>query len=162
MAHRDEIPDTGVSAQSPVPVPGPGASFADRLNYLFDRVRSPGADEFSNAHVARTIAAYGEENRCTGAYLSKLRKGESQPTVGIVKVIARFFGVKASYFLDDEEREKVTAQFELLRKLSDAGVTGVALRAIGLSPKSLGEVVKKIDAVRKQEGLPPAPEEPLP
>ncbi|MGW2323187.1 hypothetical protein ACWC2Z_42180, partial [Streptomyces sp. NPDC001680] len=56
----------------PVPVPGPGASFADRLNYLFDRVRAPGADEFSNAHVARTISSYGQES-ITGAYIGQLR-----------------------------------------------------------------------------------------
>ncbi|WP_199845131.1 hypothetical protein [Streptomyces scabiei] len=145
----------------PVPVPGPGASFADRLNYLFDRVRPPGAEEFSNAHVARTICSYGEAS-ITGAYIGQLRKGVKLPGYPLLKPFADFFGVKPSFFVDDETTRRVTGQFELLRELSQAGVKQVALRAIGLSPQSLNEVMKKIEAVREQEGLPPAPDEDLP
>lgn len=142
----------------PVPIPGPGAPFADRLSYLFDRVRAPGADEFSNAHVARTISGYGDES-ITGAYIGMLRKGQRTPTVTLVPLFARFFGVEAGFFVEDEVTRKVTEQFELLHKLSQAGVKQVALRAIGLSPQSLLEVLRKIEAVREQEGLPATPDE---
>ncbi|MDJ0385182.1 hypothetical protein [Streptomyces sp. G-G2] len=153
MAPPEERPDTGTSDLSPAPVPGPGAPFNERLNYLFDRVRPPGAKEFSNAHVARTISAYGKES-CTGAYIGMLRKGERTPTITLVPLFARFFGVEAGYFVEDAVTRKVTDQFELLRKLSQAGVREIALRAIGLSPKSLGKVLEAIDIVREQEGLP--------
>ncbi|MFM9452323.1 hypothetical protein [Streptomyces europaeiscabiei] len=142
-------------------MPGPGAPFKDRLNYLFDRVRAPGAAEFSNAHVARTISSYGAVSY-TGAWIGKLRAGEGTPTITLVQLLARFFGVEAGFFVEDEVTRRVTSQFELLRKMSQAGVTQIALRSIGLSPASLDEVMKKIDAVREQEGLPDAPEGDLP
>lgn len=153
---KDETPEP----TEEVPVPGPGAPFHERLNYLFDRVRPPGGEEFSNAHVARTISSYGEVS-LTGAYVGQLRKGQKTPTIKLPPLFAKFFGVKARFFVEDEERQKVTGQFELLRKLSQGGVTQIALRAIGLSPESLTEVMKKIDAVREEEGLPPAPDEDL-
>lgn len=146
---------------APVPVPGPGASFADRLNYLFDRVRPPGAEEFSNAHVARTISSYGETS-ITRAYIGQLRRGAKLPGYKLLPLFAKFFGVKPSFFVDDETTRRVTDQFELLRELSRAGVKQVALRAVGLSPRSLNEVMKKIEAVREQEGLPSAPDDDLP
>ncbi|WP_330328555.1 hypothetical protein OHS33_01575 [Streptomyces sp. NBC_00536] len=161
MAPADEQPDTGTPERSPAPVPGPGAPFSDRLNYLFDRVRPPGAKEFSNAHVARTISSYGKES-CTGAYVGMLRKGERTPTITLVPLFARFFGVEAGYFVEDEVTRKVTDQFELLRKLSEAGVKEIALRSIGLSAKSLGKVLEAIEVVREQEGLPPPGAKDLP
>ncbi|WP_234426735.1 MULTISPECIES: hypothetical protein [Streptomyces] len=140
-----------------VPVPGPGAPFAVRLNFLFDRVRPPGAKEFSNAHVARTISSYGDDS-FTGAYLGMLRKGERTPTITLVPLLARFFGVEAGYFVEDEITRKVADQFELLRKLSEAGVREIALRAMGLSDSSQRKVLEAIDAVRELEGLPDDPE----
>ncbi|MCX4681612.1 hypothetical protein OG413_41155 [Streptomyces sp. NBC_01433] len=162
MVRANETPESEPPEPAPpVPVPGPGASFAERLNYLFDRVRPPGAEEFSNAHVARTISSYGDKS-ITGAYIGQLRRGVKQPTLKLIPLFAKFFGVKAAFFVEDETTRRVTGQFELLRELSQAGVKQVALRAIGLSPQSLNEVMKKIEAVREQEGLPPAPDEDLP
>ncbi|MCX4783957.1 MULTISPECIES: hypothetical protein [unclassified Streptomyces] len=162
VAQAGESLDSGT--QDPphtVPVPGPGAPFADRLNYLFDRVRPPGADEYTNAHVARTISSYGDDS-VTPAYIGLLRKGQRSPTVPLVPLFARFFGVEGGYFVEDEVTRRVTSQFEFLRKLSQAGVKQIALRAIGLSPQSLGEVMKKIDDVRKRDGLPDDPDRDLP
>jgi hypothetical protein len=161
VARANETPESETSKPAPpVPVPGPGASFAERLNYLFDRVRPPGAAEFSNAHVARTITSYGEES-ITGAYIGQLRKGVKKPGLPLVPLFARFFGVKAAFFVEDEVTRRVTGQFELLRQLSQAGVKQVALRAIGLSPQSLNDVMKSLEAARAREGLPPAPDDDL-
>lgn len=161
MVREAETPEAGtLEPTEEVPVPGPGAPFHERLNYLFDRVRPPGGQEFSNAHVARTISSYGDVS-ITGSYIGQLRKGLKTPTITLPPLFARFFGVKPRFFVEDEERQKVTDQFELLRKLNQAGVKQIALRAIGLSPKSLGEVMKKLDAVREEEGLPPASDEDL-
>ncbi|MEU6116561.1 hypothetical protein ABZ840_18740 [Streptomyces sp. NPDC047117] len=158
MAAVDDRVDAGTPGEEPVvPVPAPGAPFADRLNFLFDRVRAPGAKEFSNAHVARTISSYGDDS-FTGAYLGMLRKGERTPTITLVPLLARFFGVEAGYFVEDEITRKVADQFELLRKLSEAGVREIALRAMGLSDRSQRKVLEAIDAVRELEGLPDDPE----
>ncbi|MET8768448.1 MULTISPECIES: hypothetical protein [unclassified Streptomyces] len=162
MAHEAETTDTGTPEPTGVvPVPGPGAPFHERLNYLFDRVRPPGGKEFSNAHVAREISSYSNEVSITGAYIGQLRRGEKTPTIKLPPLFARFFGVKPRFFFEDEERQNVTEQFELLRKLTQAGVKQIALRAIGLSSKGRGEVMKKLDAVREEEGLPPASDEDL-
>ncbi len=162
MAVMDDSADAGTPGEHPavpasVPVPGPGASFAERLNFLFDRVRAPGTKEFSNAHVARTISSYGDDS-CTGAYIGMLRKGERTPTITLLPLLARFFGVEAGYFVEDEITRKVADQFELLRKLSEAGVREIALRAMGLSDTSQRKVLEAIDAVREMEGLPADPE----
>ncbi|MEU9369195.1 hypothetical protein AB0D71_31850 [Streptomyces avermitilis] len=162
MAETDDRPDNGtLKGRESHPVPGPGAPFADRLNFLFDRVRPPGAKEYSNAHVARTISSYGDASY-TGAWIGKLRNGEGTPTITIVPLLARFFGVEAAYFVEDEVTRKVADQFELLRKLSEAGVKDIALRAMGLSDKSRRKVLEAIDAVREQEGLPARPEQDRP
>ncbi|WNM32913.1 hypothetical protein RKE30_22270 [Streptomyces sp. Li-HN-5-11] len=162
MAIADDRPEAGAAEQEqPVPVPGPGAPFADRLNFLFDRVRATGAREFSNQHVARTISAYGEES-VTGAWIGKLRKGEGRPTITLVPLLARFFGVEAAYFVEDEVTQKVATQFELLRKIKENGIEQIFLRSMGVSAAGQRKVLAALDAVRQEEGLPPEPEEELP
>ena len=162
MAVADDRPEAGAAGQvQPVPVPEPGAPFADRLNFLFDRVRATGAREFSNQHVARTISTYGEES-VTGAWIGKLRKGEGKPTITLVPLLARFFGVEAAYFVEDEVTQKVATQFELLRKIRENGIEQIFLRSMGVSAAGQRKVLAALDAVRQEEGLPPEPEEELP
>ncbi|MFF8941676.1 hypothetical protein ACF1A5_05200 [Streptomyces sp. NPDC014864] len=162
MAEPDDNSDAGTAEeQKPTPVPGPRAPFADRLNFLFDRVRPAGAREFSNQHVARTISAYGDES-VTGAWIGKLRRGEGKPTITLVPLLARFFGVEAAYFVEDEVTQKVATQFELLRKIKENGIEQIFLRSMGVSAAGQRKVLAALDAVREEEGLPPEPEEELP
>ncbi|MFJ9344128.1 hypothetical protein ACIRP0_33350 [Streptomyces sp. NPDC101733] len=142
-------------------MPGPGATFGDRLNFLFDRVRPPGAEEYTNAHVARTISSYGEDSY-TRAHISYLRAGKRTPTITMVPLLARFFGVEAAYFVEDEVTRKVATQFEILRKLKESGVEQIALRAMGVSAAGRRKVLAALDAVREEEGLPADPGRDLP
>ncbi|UQW99532.1 hypothetical protein [Streptomyces sp. RerS4] len=153
MVDSEDGPDEAEAPRPvPFPVPGPGASFSDRLNFLFDRVRPPGAEEYTNAHVARTISSYGEDSY-TRAHLSYLRAGKRTPTITMVPLLARFFGVEAAYFVEDEVTVKVATQFEILRKLKENGVEQIALRAMGVSAAGQRKVLAALDAVRKEEGL---------
>jgi transcriptional regulator with XRE-family HTH domain len=76
------------------------------------------------------------------------------PTKKHLEALARFFGVPAAYFFDDEAAAAVSAELELVNALEDVGVKQVALRAAGLSEKSLGSIAAMIERVRELEGLP--------
>ncbi|WP_246042535.1 hypothetical protein [Streptomyces globosus] len=162
MADPAEGPEAPEPAmRGPVPVPGPGSPFSDRLNFLFDRVRPPGAEEYTNAHVARTISSYGEDSY-TRSHISLLRAGKRTPTITMVPLLARFFGVEAAYFVEDEVTRKVATQFEILRKLKENGVEQIALRAMGVSAAGQRKVLAALEAVRKEEGLTDDPARDLP
>ncbi|MER5889529.1 hypothetical protein ABT160_37375 [Streptomyces sp. NPDC001941] len=167
MPHRNA--DGAEDAATPVPAPGPGATFADKLNYLFDNLRPPRdgdpdrtnsrTGEFSHAYVAKTISGYGEGS-LTSAYIYKLRKDEvSNPTVRVVQLLARFFGVPSSYFVDDATTERFSRQFAFVHQLNEAGVRNIAMRSVGLSEQSQAAVLRLVEAARELEGLPPAPDD---
>ncbi|MEU8837417.1 hypothetical protein, partial [Streptomyces sp900116325] len=132
-----------------------------RHNFPFDRVRPSGGKQFSNSHVVRTISLY-DETSVTHAYISLLRKGERTPTITIVPLFARFFGVEAAYFVEDEVTREVMTQFEMLRKLSETDVQQIALRATGVSEAGRRQVLAALDAVREAESLPANPEKNFP
>jgi transcriptional regulator with XRE-family HTH domain len=125
---------------------------AGRLNYLFETVRPEGgAREFTNAEVA---AATG----VSATYVGYLRKGErDNPSVETVQALARFFGVRPSYFVDDEADEEriaaIEAQLRLVQALNNPGIKRLALRAAEaeLSPTALDAVTAMIDQVRLLE-----------
>lgn len=167
MSHRKD-PDVE-DARHPVPAPGPGSSFAARLNYLFDVLRPRDGDlaktnrltgEFSNAHVAETVSGY-DDGTLTAAYIGKLRgPAGDNPSIRVARLLARFFEVPASYFVEDDVTERIVAQFQLVQQLHDQGVRNLAMRAAGLSPASKEALLKMVDAARAMEGLPESPEAP--
>jgi hypothetical protein len=67
--------------------------------------------------------------------------------------------VPPAYFFDDETSAQVEAELGLLTAMRDAGVRDVALRASGLSAKSLDTINDVIRRVRELEGLPPYEED---
>ncbi|MFI5859265.1 hypothetical protein [Streptomyces parvulus] len=150
-----------------MPAPGPGSSFAERLNYLFDVLRPRDGDpaktnrltgEFSNAYVAETISGYGD-GTLTAAYIGKLRgPAGDNPSIRVARLLARFFEVPASYFVEDAVTERIVNQFQLVQQLHDQGVKNLAMRAAGLSPASKEALLKMVDAARAMEGLPESPD----
>ena len=71
-----------------------------------------------------------------------------------IEALAGFFGVPPAYFFDDETAARVEAELDLLVAMKDAAVQKVALRAAGLSPRSLDSIAEVIERVRELEGLP--------
>lgn len=134
-------------------------SLADRLNRLFTKVHPTGRGPYSNEEVAQAIRRNGGE--ISRAYIAYLRSGEREnPTMQHLEALAAFFGVKPSYFFDEDVANSIDAELDLLIAMRDSGVRAVALRAAGLSPKGLKAVAGIIERVRDLEGLPAEPDEP--
>lgn len=134
---------------------GPDAdAFAAKLDHLFRTVRPGGGSrEFSYREVAKAIEQQGEVT-ISASYLHQLRSGaKDNPTIKHLEAIGAFFGVPASYFLDEQVAAEVGAELRLLTAMRDAGVREVAMRAQGLSKESLAVVADMIERTRELEGL---------
>jgi transcriptional regulator with XRE-family HTH domain len=86
-----------------------------------------------------------------------LRKGvRDNPTKRHLEALADFFGVAPAYFFDDAAARRIDAELALLTAMRDTSVRQIALRASGLSPKSLDAIIEMVERVRELEGLPEA------
>jgi ESX-1-secreted protein regulator len=128
------------------------ATFADRLNSLFDTVRPAGEDrEYTNSEVASATDV-------SGSYIGYLRKGlRTNPSVETVQALARFFGVRPSYLVDDEQDDErvasAEAQLRLVQALNNPGIKQLAMRAAeaNLSATALDAVTAMIEQVSRLE-----------
>lgn len=136
--------------------PRPG-SLAARIDHLFRTVR-PRDREFSYEEVAAAVREAGGPT-ISGTYIAMLRKGvRDNPTLHHLEAMARFFGVPAAYFHDEEVTRRIDSELELLVALRDAGVKSIALRAAGLSQEGLAAIRGMVEHVRRVEGLPDDPD----
>jgi ESX-1-secreted protein regulator len=145
-----------MSASDQNPEPGGGLTLAARLNHLFEVIHPADRSRpYSNDEVAALLQEQGGPT-VSGTYLWQLRTGRrDNPTKRHLEALADFFGVPVAYFFDDDVARRVGTDLETLLRLREAGVQSVALRAVGLSPKSMDAVLAMIDRVRELEGLPP-------
>ena len=130
-------------------------SIAEKLDRLFRELRRADQAEPSYMAVAEAIRA-GQGVPISHTYIWQLRTGRrDNPTVAHLTALATYFGVPVAYFLDDEQARRVDAQLELLRTLREAGVTQIALRAAGVSPRgreTINELIRKVwEAERRAE-----------
>ncbi|MFF9351629.1 XRE family transcriptional regulator [Streptomyces sp. NPDC014734] len=133
-------------------------ALAAQLNRLFLTIRAPGSERYSNDEVASRLESRGGPT-ISGTYLWQLRTGRrDNPTKRHLEAIAAFFGVPASYFFDDEVAAQLNVELTTIRKLCSAGVQNIALRAVGLSPRSLDRLSDLVDYAREMEGLPSEPD----
>ena len=127
---------------------------ATKVNHLFTVVRPANGDEYTFEEVADAIKAQGGPT-ISATYLWQLRKGlRDNPTKRHLEALAGFFGVPPAYFFDDTEADRINAELALLSALRDAPVRHIALRARGLSARSLEAISDMVDRVRELEGLP--------
>ncbi|MCP2259758.1 hypothetical protein LX15_003464 [Streptoalloteichus tenebrarius] len=128
-------------------------TLAEKLNHLFETVHPAGRGPYSNEEVAAAIRDQGGAT-ISATYIWLLRKGQrDNPTMKHLEALAAFFGVPPAYFFDDATAADVAAEIALLNALRDTGVQKVALRAAGLSSRSLDSIVEMIKRVRELEGL---------
>ncbi|MFB8310196.1 XRE family transcriptional regulator [Streptomyces sp. NPDC055961] len=138
-----------------------GLSLADKLNQLFEVVHPKDRGPYTNDEVAAALKEQGGST-ISGTYLWQLRTGRrDNPTRRHYEAIAEFFKVPPAYFFDDDLARRYGEQLKRLQKLQQSGVERVALRAVGLSPKSMDTLMTMIDRVRELEGLPDEPDEPV-
>ncbi|RKT19157.1 helix-turn-helix protein [Streptomyces sp. 1114.5] len=134
------------------PEPGaPAPTLAERIDRLFQTIRRPSHEPYSNEEVARACReASGESFSAT--YLWQLRTGRrDNPTKRHLEALAQFFQVPPAYFFDDGLSEQIAEELALLGALRDAGVREVALRAVTLSPEGLGTISDMIEAIARRE-----------
>ena len=131
----------------------PARTLAAKLDRLFKVVHPPDRDEYTHEEVATALRERGGPT-ISATYLWQLRKGvRDNPTKKHLEALADFFGVSPAYFFDDEAAERIDAELQLLVAMRDASVRGVALRAAGLSPETLGAIKGVIERARRLEGL---------
>lgn len=135
---------------------------ADRLNVLFARVPRPGTSQpYSNDRAAEDLSSAGIS--VTGAYLSQLRSGKkNNPSARLLAGIAELFGVPITYFLNDEQAEKIEKQLNTLVALRSAGVRGIVARSAGVSDAGIASLAAILEQLRMMEGLDDAVEPPTP
>ncbi|WP_307534226.1 helix-turn-helix domain-containing protein [Streptomyces sp. V3I8] len=135
-----------------------------RLNCLFETMYPHDRGPFSNEEVARAIRDQGGD--ISKQYIAYLRKGErGNPRIHHLDALARFFGVPVSYFFDEDPAALTGRSPDAWHTTSPtgsdpksperAGVTGVAMRAVGLSPKGMEFAKTLLDQLRAMEGLSP-------
>ncbi|MER5635459.1 XRE family transcriptional regulator [Kitasatospora sp. NPDC002227] len=128
-----------------------GGSLASRIERLFQIVRRPGGDAYSNEEVARACREASGESFST-TYLWQLRTGRrDNPTKRHLEALAQFFEVPPAYFFEDGPADRIAEELTLLGALRDAGVREVALRAVTLSPDGLGTITDMIEAIGRRE-----------
>ncbi|MEE3755252.1 helix-turn-helix domain-containing protein [Mycobacterium intracellulare] len=128
---------------------------AAKLNTLFDMMHPRGGAPLSNYAAARGIEQKTGVS-ITPQYLGQLRAGKKRnPTMKHVKAIAEFFGVSARYLLEPGRNAEIESQLEMLRAMREAGVSGIAARAAGLSPETRRDIAAILDRARSLERLPP-------
>ena len=112
------------------------------------------ARQSTPADVAEAINAEAGERVVSGTYLWLLRTGQrDNPTMKHIIAIARFFGVPPTYFFPDDTMQHAVPA-DLAAALSDDKVREMALRAAGLSDRSLKAITDMIHNARTVEGLP--------
>jgi transcriptional regulator with XRE-family HTH domain len=92
------------------------ATFAERLNLLFDTVYPPGRGPFRSSEVIKELSGVGIT--ISAPYMSQLRSGtRSEPSEQTVIALSRFFLVDPLFFTDDRAFEEARAE---LRHLNEA------------------------------------------
>src|SRR5579859_1682622 len=133
----------------------PEGDFAGRLDRLLRTVHPKDRGPYTPAEVAEAINDQAGERMISGTYLWLLRTGQrDNPTMKHIIAIARFFGVPPTYFFPDDAMARDAVPAELAAALSDGKVREMALRAAGLSDRSLKAITDMIDSARAVEGLP--------
>ncbi|MGK4579628.1 helix-turn-helix domain-containing protein [Kitasatospora sp. HPMI-4] len=129
--------------------------FAERLDHLFRTVHPAGRGPYTYAEVAQGIQqAAGEGKGVSASAIQQLRTGlKSNPTMSTIEALAKFFGVKPSYFFDDDNAKQTAAELSLLASMRDNNVRAIATRASGLSPETLSVLQGFIERARALEGL---------
>lgn len=128
------------------------ATFAARLNRLFETVYPPGRGPHTSAEVIAALKAEGIT--MSAPYLSQLRSGNrTNPSATTMTALANFFRIKSEYFTDDDYYEKMDRELTWLANMRDEGVRRIAARTVGLSPEAQQKLVETVDELRRVENL---------
>jgi transcriptional regulator with XRE-family HTH domain len=136
--------------------PNPDGLIARRLEHLFRAVHPADRGPYTPGDVAAAINAEAGEDVISGQYIWLLRTGRrDNPTYKHLIAISRFFGVSPMFFFEESESERGAIPAEVAAVLQDDAVRDLALRAAGLSERSLKAISDMVDSARTLQGEPP-------
>lgn len=136
--------------------PRPDGLLASRLDLLFRTVHPAGRGPYTPAEVAETINASEGSETISATYLWQLRTGRrDNPTYKHLIGLARFFDVSPAFFFPDAETVRGELPSEVKLALKDDSVREIALRAAGLSERSLEVIAEMVSNARALEGSRP-------
>ncbi|WP_143027577.1 helix-turn-helix domain-containing protein [Lentzea albidocapillata] len=137
-----------------MPAAGERRTLARALTTLIEKkAQRDGPDSVADQVIGEHIG----KSRTT---VWKLRMGhEVNPKIETLEALARFFGVRVSYFLDEDSAAAADEQLDSLlaaRRLQEVaekhGVQGVNARLGSLSANSLAAVAQLIEELGESEG----------
>lgn len=127
---------------------------ADRLDGLFQTVHPKDRGRYTPSEVAEAVNEAAGERVISSTYVWQLRTGRrDNPTQKHLSALAAFFGVSPMYFFAETEADRDAVPPELVTALKDHDVRDMALRAAGLSERSLRAIRDMIESARAVEGL---------
>lgn len=131
-------------------------TLSEIVEKLFATVRRPNGSEHSMDEVARWCAKWLAERgggTFSREYVRQLRYGiKTNPTKRHLEALAAFFDVDPAIFLNTERSKQIQADLELAVAIRDAGVSALAMRAVGLSPADRTKVLELIQTLQKDAG----------
>ena len=111
----------------------PPKTLAGKVNWVLDTAHQAGRGRLSDAQVVFKIHEVTAEKISTTT-IWKLRNGQlTNPQIRVIQALARTFGVRAGFFLencDEAEPELGQEQAEALALIRDYGVTTAELKTI--------------------------------
>lgn len=131
----------------------PGGFLAQRLDLLFRTTIDPGTGrQFTITKAARVISEAAADAGISIGYLQQLRSGgRDNPTYRQLIALSRFFGVSPAYFFEDAELERGAIPADAALALKDQHIREIALRAAGLSERSLRVIADMVTNARALE-----------
>jgi transcriptional regulator with XRE-family HTH domain len=136
----------------PDDAPRPDGLLASRLDLLFRTVHPAGRGPYTPAEVAAVINASEGAETISATYLWQLKTGRrDNPTYKHLIALARFFDVSPTFFFPDSETQRGEVPAEVKLALRDDSIRQIALRAAGLSERSLTVIADMVSNARTLE-----------
>lgn len=94
----------------------------------------------------------------SAGYISDLLHDKvAAPRIDLVAALTSYFKVDAAYFIAGPDDLANQAKLDLLEAMRSNAVSGLAIRAAGLSEPTLRKLAQVIESARMLEELPPTP-----
>jgi ESX-1-secreted protein regulator len=140
----------------PDDAPRPDGLLASRLDLLFRTVHPAERGPYTPAEVATAINASEGAETISATYLWQLKTGRrDNPTYKHLIALARFFDVSPTFFFPDSETQRGEVPAEVKLALRDDSIRQIALRAAGLSERSLAVIADMVSNARTLEDTRP-------
>jgi transcriptional regulator with XRE-family HTH domain len=146
------MPGGGGSSTVADDAPRPDGFFASRLDLLFRTVHPQDRKPYTSAEVAKAINDAAGENTISPGYVWQLRTGRrGNPTYRQLIALSRFFDVSPTFFFEEAETQRGAVPADAALALKDDAVREIALRAAGLSERSLKTIADMVANARALE-----------